>query len=168
MADTATYDLIASQTLASAASSITFSSIAASWTDLRLIIVLTGTASGDSPWVRYNSDSGTNYSLTDMMGSGSIVVNNAYTNSNKLFIGDNASTNTTNPHFYTLDIFSYAGSTYKTSLSTASADDNGSGYAERAVGLWRSTSAINSLTISTNTNTFKTGTTAQLYGIKSA
>ena len=60
---TATYDLIASQTLGSAATSITFSSIAASWTDLRLVFVGKASigATYISPWIQINSDTSTNY-----------------------------------------------------------------------------------------------------------
>ena len=51
MAAGATYEPIATQTLASAAASITFSSIAATYTDLRL--VLTCTTKGSKRTERY-------------------------------------------------------------------------------------------------------------------
>ena len=74
-----------------------------------------------------------------------------------------------NPALWIWDVFSYAGSTFKTVLGEASLDANGSGYVSRGVGLWRSTSAINSINIfSTVSNSFATGTTATLYGIKNA
>ena len=62
----------------------------------------------------------------------------------------------------------YAGSTYKTMLTMDSNDLNGSGSVETTVGLWRSTAAINTITLSANADTFAAGTTATLYGIKAA
>jgi len=56
-----TYEPIASTTLGSAASTITFNSIAASWTDIKLILI--GTSStGGAVIFRFNNDSGSNYS----------------------------------------------------------------------------------------------------------
>ena len=68
---------------------------------------------------------------------------------------------------YTLDIFSYTGSTNKTVLVTNSVDQNGSGQVGRVVGLWRNTAAITTITLSDSSN-FAIGTTATLYGIKAA
>jgi hypothetical protein len=68
----------------------------------------------------------------------------------------------------TYDIFSYAGSTFKTLLMTTSGDQNGSGWVERIVGLYRSTSAITSISIDASASTFAVGSTATLYGILKA
>jgi hypothetical protein len=71
------------------------------------------------------------------------------------------------PAFYSVDVFSYAGSTYKTCLISASEDANGSGYTAATVGLWSSTAAINRLDITIG-GTFSVGTMATIYGIKAA
>jgi len=161
-----TYDKIATTTLSSTSATITFSSIAASWTDLRL--VLTGTVtSAASPRITFNSDSTTNYSDTGLAGDGTSATSDQLTNRSFITIYNNGMSATI-PEFYTLDIFSYAGSTYKTALGSASEDRNGSGSVKRTVSLWRSTSAITSITITTSTSTFASGTTATLYGILKA
>jgi hypothetical protein len=162
-----TYEPIATTTLGSAAASITFSSIASSWTDLR--ISFTGTATGGtSPIIRFNSDTGTNYSQTILYGDGSAAYSYNYTSQGKIFLNPDSSFNAT-PQFNTIDIFSYAGSTYKTALVTSQHDKNGSGVVERIVGLWRSTSAITSVTLSLNGGqNMDIGTIATLYGIKNA
>ena len=67
-----------------------------------------------------------------------------------------------------IDIFSYAGSTFKTALSNQNIDNNSTGWVFRSVGLWRSTSAITSLTITNSSNQLAAGTTASLYGILKA
>jgi hypothetical protein len=167
---TATYDLIASQTLGSAASSITFSSIAASWTDLRLVltpIATSGTTGGYNVKLNFNNDTSSLYSNTFLVGDGSAAATGSNANvSYNLFSYDGMTHNY--PHLYTLDVFSYAGSTYKTSLATFSEDKNGSGYVGRQVFLYRSTSAITEIDLTAVTSTFAAGTTANLYGIKAA
>lgn len=158
---TATYDLIASQTLGSAASSITFSSIAASWTDLRLVVTFSS-ASGFS--LTMNGLNTNEYSGTILRGDGTSASSVSRTNYAGIY---NTTQSSTIPAMLTYDIFSYAGSTYKTVLVTESEDFNGSGWVVRSVWLCRTTSAITSLAL-TSGGTFNAGTTANLYGIKAA
>jgi hypothetical protein len=161
---TATYVPIATQTLSTAASSITFSSIPSTYTDLRL--VFTGTTATSTYFTfRYNSDSGTNYSDTYLAGQGSAAQSGCFVNQTEITPSKGMGTI---PQFYTVDIFSYTGSTYKTSLMTENADNNGSGYVNRHVSLWRSTAAINTINIIAqygSTNTYAAGTTVTLWGI---
>lgn len=155
---TATYDSIATTTLGSAASSITFSSIPNTYTDLVLVL---GWVSGTNPRIRFNSDTGTNYSNTTVYGDGTAT---SYAQTNMDGLNIFAYGVATQPAFYTLDLFSYSGSTNKTCLVTGSEDKNGSGSVMRQVGLWRNTSAVTSITVFGSGN-FSTGTTATLYGI---
>jgi hypothetical protein len=170
MADVSTEVAIATQTLGSAASSITFSSIPSTYTDLRLVLVCKSTSSTDM-YVRFNADNGSNYSVTTLAGNGTTAYSFGATSQTQ--IDPNVSVgalDTTIPSLITFDIFSYAGSTYKTVLITTSQDYNGSGSAggtgsvNRNVALWRSTSAITSLNLAGAAN-FAAGTTATLYGI---
>lgn len=162
----ATYEPIASTTLSSAASSITFSSIPGTYTDLRLVLVAT-TTTGTSCYLRFNSDTGTNYSRTELYANGSNAFSSGGSSQAQISFLVN-SISTTIPTFVTADIFSYAGSTFKTCLTSASQDENGSGAVGRFVGLWRSTSAITSVNLFFYSGNFATGTTATLYGIKAA
>lgn len=162
MTATSTEVAIATTTLGSAAASITFSGISSAYTDLRLVLVGTLTT-GDSAGIRFNSDTGTNYSRTVLQGDGSAAASSRQTSSNQIYITrDDIST--TLPQLFEIDIFSYAGSTNKTCLVRSSQDKNGSGVVVAEVGLWRSTSAITSITALVTTS-FATGTTATLYGI---
>ena len=163
---TSTEVAIATTTLSSAASTITFSSIPATYTDLRLVIV--GTASANDSYVgfRFNSDSATNYSRTWLYGDGASAISSATTGATAGIASQQKSLQTSTPSFYTIDVFSYAGSTYKTTLCTASTDLNGSGVTVRNVNLWRSTSAITRIDLITSgVQTYSAGTTATLYGI---
>lgn len=167
---TATYDSIATTTLSSAASTITFSSIPGTFTDLRLVMTYTTSVSGEDARVRFNSDTGTNYSITRLRGTGTAANSSQLTSQSSLILCDNVTigSSTTIPQLLTVDIFNYAGSTNKTVLSENASDYNGSGTVTRTVGLWRSTSAITTIAIGTlTTATFSVGTTATLYGIKS-
>ena len=170
-----TYDLIASQTLGSAAASITFSSIAASWTDLRLVLMAIGATDGMDLDTRLNGDSGTNYSETNLLGYNTTVQSTYQISATQIrsTLGSSPGVYTI-PHLYTFDFFSYASSNYKTMLLTNSEAQDGTtqvlGGVSRIVGLWRSTSAITSISTgpTSGTGNFAAGTTAQLYGIKAA
>lgn len=166
---TATYTPLATTTLGSAASSITFSSIPSTYTDLRVIFTSTTTIAGANFLLYFNNDSGTNYSYTYLNGSGSAASSGQATGTAYGFAGSiTTGSNTSIPNFIAIDVFSYAGSTYKTALCQSSNDQNGSGDVSSIVNLWRSTSAINRVDITCNGTTMKTGSTATLYGITKA
>lgn len=164
---TITYDSIATTTLSSPASTITFSGISNTFTDLRLVIVgNTTNASGVQVLFRFNSDTSALYSTTWIYGDGSSVFSQRVTGED-LIRGQflNGSSGAIGLGIY--DIFSYAGSTNKTVLIESSSDNNGSGRTYRMVGLYRSTSAITSIQMFMGAGSWTAGTTATLYGIKS-
>ena len=161
-----TYEPIATTTLSSAAASIDFTSISGSYTDLRVVLVAASDA-GASIYCRYNSDTGTNYSSTRLTGNGTAAAsasqsNTAVPNSGRMPVSSTIFGLTT------IDIFSYAGSTYKTSLIASSSDQNGSGEEFLNVNLWRSTSAITAVNLVPSSGNFVIGTKATLYGITKA
>lgn len=166
-----TYSPIATQTLGSAANSITFSSIPNTYTDLRLVFVANGVSAGGMA-MQFNSDTSNNYSTTYLTGNGSGAYSGAITNNPYVLLGGYyVGISSSLPNLQEIDIFSYAGSTYKTTLHRYSADQNGSGESASNVSLWRSTSAITSIKLSIPNSvsyTFGAGTTATLYGIKAA
>ena len=170
MASAKTYDQIAWTSLGSAANSITFSSIAASWTDLRLVVnTPTWSSTGNNMFLQFNGDTATNYSFRHLSGNGTAASSGSNQSVSYIFITNNAfSPAGTSPTTATVDIFSYAGSTYKTVLSTLSFDQNGSGGVNANVSLWRSTAAITSIKVMLNSANFGTGSTFALYGIKAA
>ncbi len=165
MPDTSTEVAIATTTLGSAASSITFSGISSTYTDLRLVIVGTSDTTL-SHRIQYNNDTATNYSNTYMSGTGSSAVSGRTTGDTSIrFASVQVGVSSTIPYFAAVDIFSYAGSTNKTNLVMTSNDQNGSGDVLQVVGLWRSTAAITSVKLFLASGNFNAGTTATLYGI---
>jgi hypothetical protein len=164
-----TYEPIATTTLGSATGTITFSSIPSTYTDLRIVLVAVSSTSSTTEF-RFNGNSATNYSYTRLLGTGTAAASGGNSTATTTYINPYG-ISSTQPSMATVDILSYAGSTYKTALSTSSNDINGSGgYVIRGAHLWRQTSAITSISLlaDTGSGTFNVGTTATLYGIKAA
>jgi hypothetical protein len=161
----ATYEPIASTTLGSAAASHTFSSIPGTFTDLRLI-VSDGLTNNYNIGCRFNSDTGSNYSHTQIYGTGSAAASTRDSSQTALFLGY---TGTSAPNVLVTDIMSYANTNvFKTVLSASVAPAR---TVTRAVGLYRSTSAITSVQVYIifgGPVDLPTGTTLSLYGIKAA
>lgn len=162
-----TYEPIASQTLSSDAATVTFSSIAGTFTDLVFVCSMTAENLRNA-LLRFNGDTGSNYSTTGLVGYSSTAV--SWRGSNGTSIVGCLTYNgmsSTNPTVTAWQIMSYANtSVFKTTLEAgglASTEVN------RHVGLWRNTSAVTSITLILNgSGNFKAGSTFSLYGIKAA
>jgi hypothetical protein len=167
---TATYENIATTTLGSNQTSVTFNSFSG-YTDLILVMNLRDTASGTQtyPFVRFNSDTGTNYSFTRVQGTGTQASSGRASNQNKLELTEAAGAGTAANVFSPtiVQIQNYANTTTnKTCLVRINNETSGGGIAVGAlVGLWRSTSAITSIEITGQTS-LATGSSFTLYGIK--
>lgn len=160
MAAGPTYEPIETRTLSTAQSSVTFNTITGTYTDLVLVsdsILVSGTGAAR---IRYNSDSGSNYSNTYVYGDGSSALSGRSSNQTSIdfnFIGTARSTSICH-------IQNYSNSTtYKTLISRG----NGGGITIAYVGLWRNTAAITTIEVIGSSN-FNTGSTFTLYGIASA
>lgn len=170
----ATYEPIATTTLTGTQATIDFTSISGSYTDLVISLYAqnaaasTGTRTG---LMKLNSDSGANYSYTTINGNGTAAASTrASSQSGGIFYAElvRAGNGANMFGFARISLFNYAGSTNKTILSESSADLNGSGFVNRIVGLWNSTSAITSISLIGGSEGFASGTRATLYGIKAA
>ncbi len=164
-----TYEPIATTTLTTATVTVTLSSIPSTYTDLRVVFVSpTIPATNVGVSMRLNNNSSAVYSRTRIRGNGSTASSFATTDETEFDMNQDA--NWTQPIFHTFDIFSYSGSTNKTMLHTQSTDSNGSGTTTSTVVLFRSTSAISSVTFYDifGTRGLPVGTTVTLYGIKNA
>lgn len=164
----ATYDSIATTTLGSAGI-ITLSSIPSTYTDLRVVIVGSNVTFAQGWSMRFNGDTGTNYSTTLIHSNGSNIGSSRQINATSIFIGDYVLNNDTVTTLCTVDVFGYSGSTFKETLHNEAGDKNGAGTTIQGVGLWRNTAAINSITIRNDGgNNLAAGTRVTLYGIKAA
>ena len=162
-----TYEPIATQTLGSSAASVTFSSISGTYTDL--VLVATPKVTANTTFgVRFNSDTGSNYSATLLYGDGTSAASTRVTSQTEIRVTYVGTARTTNTGMFKVQIQNYSNSsTYKTLLSREDWAGEGTG---AIVGLWRSTSAITSITIipMSGGTIIDTGSTFTLYGIKAA
>lgn len=170
MSKTATYALIESQTLGSATATVTFSSIPSTYTDL--LLVFSGTMTS-ADYVQFqvgngSVDTGSNYSNTALKGNGSSASSSRASNSTNIFTAEPMNTNQNN---LIINFQDYSNTTtHKTTLmrsNTPLTDGGAAGSTSATVGLWRSTSAINTIKMYTYAGqTFATGCTFRLYGIQ--
>lgn len=159
---TPTYTPLANLTLSSSASSVTFSSIPATYRDLRIVIAGT-TSAGVNTVLRFNSDSGNNYTGVLMYGTGSgsgtsgTFGAGSFAYFGALWTGQGNNT---------VDIMDYSATDkHKTLISRYNSAANEVG---AMASRWASTSAVNSITILTaSAATYASGTTFAIYGIAS-
>jgi hypothetical protein len=155
---TSTYTPLATVTLGSSASSVTFSSIPATYRDLVLVYAgSTGSFANDLA-ARFNSDTGSNYSRVAMFNTSSNTATQTF-----LGIG-NAQTGTL---FNTIAQFMDYSATdkHKTALTRSNQTD---GLVEARAGRWANTAAISSINVFLGSGgNFNAGATFNLYGIVS-
>jgi hypothetical protein len=170
---TATYEAIATYTAPSAQASYTFTSIPSTYTDLVLVCnIKSSAATSRTLYATYNSDTGSNYSMTRIFGDGSSAASSRTTNQTGIDIGYFPGANGTGFGTVNFSIQNYSNSTtYKTGLYRWGSEAAGSGlrYVAAGVGLWRSTSAITSISLAFDSaGDIATDSTLTLYGIKAA
>lgn len=159
---------IATQTLASTVSSITFSSIPGTFTDLWLTASARGNNAGvnDDLIVSFNG-SGSNHSWRILYGTGSSAGSTSGS-SNGRYMTTTGATATSNT-FGSSEIYipNYAGSTNKSVSGNSVSENNATGvFMEINAGLWANTAAITSLTVAISPGTLlQIGSTFTLYGV---
>jgi hypothetical protein len=161
---TATYEKIATNTLGTTTASVTFSSISGSYTDLVLIFNGGVNTSNGGLRMELNSDTGSNYSQTSLAGDGTSAASSRNSNVTQARISsDFGMVNNLNYNSIT-SLNNYSNSTtYKTWLSRNNLASAGT---EAVIGLWRNTAAITSIKLVPSANSFASGSTFTLYGIK--
>jgi len=164
----ATYEKIATTTLSSTASTITLSSIPATYTDLVAVINI-GTDVAGNMQVRLNGDTGSNYStLTLIAYNNTVTGSGTYSLSFMYAAVAGALPLTIGPASAILQFNNYSNSTtYKTMLARYAAA--GVPEVDATVCTWRNTAAITSINLSSYSGSvYLVGTRVTLYGIKAA
>ena len=161
---TATYDLIASNVLSSSAASVTFSSIPATYRDLVLVVSGARTSStGFGIRIRFNADSGTNYSQVIMRGNGSTSTSNSSTEPYIYFDAWTTGAFGTGQSNAIFQIMDYSATDkHKTVLQRV---NNSALLTSAQAARWASTSAINEIYV--EGSDWASGTSFYLYGIVS-
>jgi hypothetical protein len=164
MAAGGTYEPIGTYTLSSSSTDVEFNTISSAYTDLILVIAGKDTTSTYSPYIQFNGDTTTNYSIVNLYASPSATVSNRATTTATAYFGSLGSTQGN----AIIQIQNYANTTtYKTALIRI----NDAGFRVYTnVMLWRkSPEAINRINIKMETGgNFAIGSTFTLYGIAAA
>lgn len=173
-----TYEPIATTTLGSAQTTVSFTNISQTYTDLRLVISnVLATNSDRNVLIRVGNgsiDSGSNYSNTNL-GARSLSAtpfSDRQSNQTSGRLSWYTAAGTDNAQMSQVDILNYSNTTTnKTMISNTRVAPGDAQYSgvEVLVILWRSTSAINYLdVICGDADTFRSGSIFTLYGIKAA
>lgn len=164
-----TYEPIATTTLGSNAATVTFSSIPSTYTDLIVVTNLMPDTAGGTGYIRVtlNNDTGSNYSTTYMIGTGSSAISGRVSNASSLIVDYTFGASTTIPATTIFNIQNYSNTTTNKTALTRMSDQN-AGFVIAYASLWRNTSAINRIDFNGVTGGYKAGSTFTLYGIKAA
>jgi hypothetical protein len=158
---TNTYVALDTRTITTATPSITFTGISGAYTDLVVVATSANTSAATNMTVQVNGDTGSNYSRTRINGSGTTATSSRNSTETRIYVGDVG--NPSVPSVNTLHFMNYSNATtFKTVLGRYGEADIQTG---AIVGLWRSTAAITSITINSDSNNFAVGSTFSLYGI---
>lgn len=158
--------IAAVQVGAGGATSIDFTSIPQTYTDL--VLKLSTRSNGDSSDVSITlNTSGGTYSLKRLSGNGSSAISEGGTNSPFRNVQSDYTANTfTNSEAY---IPNYASSNQKSYSADSVSENNGTARAQLSAGLWDQTAAISRITLTIpGSQSFVQHSTATLYGIKNS
>jgi len=156
-----TYTPLATVTLTSNASSVTFSNIPATYRDL--ILVFNGSAtSGSDLRFRFNSDTGNNYNFVNM-GAASATPQSASSSNQSSIAVSYTAVLTTRRNVVLTQIMDYS-ATDKHKTLLARANDEGQGVSATAA-RWANTNAITTILLYPDANQFSSGSRFDLYGV---
>jgi hypothetical protein len=164
--------LITETVLGSAQASVTFSAIAATYRDLRLVVRGRGDASATFSLVRmqFNGDTGGNYDWESITSNNTTVSGAGHVAQTELEIGyvTAATSPAGSPAFADVLIMDYRGTVFHKAISAQSSlrqTTAASGLWVRSTsGWWLNTAAITSIVVFPDTGNFITGTVVSLYG----
>jgi hypothetical protein len=152
---TPTYTPLANVTLGTASTSVTFSSIPATYRDLILVLQTTN-ATNSFAFLRFNGDSGSNYNHVVMFNGG----NESGANLAQAYIG---TTSGTYQSIVKSQILDYSATDKHKSMVSRS--DAAQGLVGASSARWANTSAITSMLVGVASGIFPVGSTFALYGV---
>jgi hypothetical protein len=160
---TATYTPLATTTLVSSASSVTFSSIPATYRDLIVVADFTPALADGDCRLRFNSNTGGNYNFVQATGNGTTT--NSTSSNDQTLIGGMTSFITTSASRtnYIIQVFDYA-QTNKHKSVLIRYNDPAKGVV-MVFARWASTAAITAVNLFNENADFTSGSTLSLYGI---
>lgn len=171
------FEAIASTTLGSTTTTVTFSSIPDTYEHLQLRLYLRAGYTGGpdaTMFMRLNSDSGSNYTNRWIYGNGSAAsASNNVSETAYRFLWVPAGTALSNTFGVSIiDILDYASTNKRKTIRAIEGhetNNNTNGYVFLHSSLWSNTAAVSTLTFtSAETNGFVAGSVFSLYGLRSS
>jgi hypothetical protein len=161
---------IAQQTLGSAAATVTFSSIPATYKNLKLVVNARSSSANVSAVMQFNGDTATNYDWQQLYGSASTPGTTGAFGVNSIILSNISGTGATAGAAGSLEctIPDYAGTTFwKNAMTVGGYQFSSSAlFALNNAGTWHSTAAINSILLQIGGGgNFLAGSTFTLYGM---
>lgn len=170
-AGTPTYDLIEERVLTGTSASETFGAggtLTQAYKDI-VVEVVGGPSAGTDLLLQLNGDTGSHYSMTEMVGNGTSALSYRRSNATFIDLDYTPGASGTVSQTYTANVMSYANANvYKPVLVRSGSASTST---EAIVGQWRgssgsSTEAVTSLLLKCNSGNIIAGTTFRLWGIK--
>jgi hypothetical protein len=162
---TPTYTPLATVTLGSAAASVTFGSIPATYRDLIIVTDTLNSSGSENMKMRFNSDSGASYTSIGLRGNGSTASSGSFANSSFAYADNVAFADASNRHNHIIQFLDYSATDkHKHFLSRA---NNSSRGVDLIAGRWANTSAITTIMFFYEVGNINSGSRFDLYGIVS-
>ena len=162
-----TYESIQTTTLGSSAATVTLNSIPQTYTDLIVVMNYKSTNSptgGAVITVRFNNDSSSLYSTKTLEGNGSGNISQGQSNQTQTWLTGFQGVANAGPYTTTMNINNYSNTTSPKTHLTLTGAGNIAIYA----GLYRGTSAISRIDITSGNGSFAANSVFTVYGIKAA
>lgn len=164
-ASLSSYESIATANGTGSSGTITFSSIPSTFKHLQVRFIA-NSGSGTNVNMRFNSDSGTNYTYHSLDGDGATAAASGAITRTSTFCGYMTASQY---GVSVTDILDYGSTTKNKTVRTFHGSDaNGSGSVMVRSGVWLNTNAITTIEIIAAAGNFTTASTFALYGIKEA
>jgi len=163
-----TFESIATFYLTSPAGSVTFSSIPTAYKHLQIRIISENIGGSNYNFMRFNSDTASNYYNHFTFSVGSSTPSGSYLNSSSLYTGQSFAGDNTYWGVSITDILDYNDTNkYKTIKTVSGESQNGSGLVLIISGYWSNTNAITSIEFKPQLGgNFRTNSRFALYGIR--
>ena len=167
------YELIETQILGSSQASITFSNLgtySSTYKHLQIRGVVRGAlaSTSESFNLRFNGDTGSNYTQHGLFGNGSSVSSFASTSQTSTYPGQITAANTTTNAYsgFVLDVLDAYSTTKNTTMRVLLGSASSYNLITLNSGLWLNTASITSITLFGGNNNLAAGTRMSIYGIR--
>ena len=169
---TGSFDLLETTLISTNTASVTFSNLNnySDYKHLQIRMTLRSNTSTDVGYLRFNSNTGNNYSNHDLVGNGSGVFSAAWTSQSGMWIRFAGSDDPANAFSSTVvDVLDFGNASKNTTVRQLNgwiATGAGSNFIYLMSGAWLNTNAVTSMTLSNLDSSFVSGSRFSLYGIK--